>query len=179
VAKRDLVHRIGAPAFAALVLAGADREHGARSVAGADDGVARVGRAMHEIPLRKGALLALHDQQRLPGEDEKVFLVGLPVVHGHRLTRPEHGEVDRDLREIRSPLERQDGSGSVAAPPAGLAGVQDEPALRGRGETVLGLFDRRFGSHGLARTIRDHPRHASHRMWSRGAARPGRLDTRA
>ena len=34
----------------------------------------RAGRAMHEIPLSQRTLVALHDEQRLAGEDEEVLL---------------------------------------------------------------------------------------------------------
>jgi hypothetical protein len=60
---------------------------------------------MHEVPPAQRALLALDDQQRLPGEHEEVLLIGLPVVHRHRLTRSEGDEVDPQLRELRLTLE--------------------------------------------------------------------------
>jgi hypothetical protein len=48
----------------------------------------------------KRALLSFDDQQRLAGEQEKILLVGFPVVHRHRLTGPESNEVDPDLWEL-------------------------------------------------------------------------------
>jgi hypothetical protein len=45
-------------------------------------------------------LLVLHDQEHLAGEDEETLLVGLPVVHRHRLARAEDEEVDADLRVV-------------------------------------------------------------------------------
>jgi hypothetical protein len=85
------------------VLTRADCKDNAGRVSAPDDYVLRLGRAVHEIPLLQRPLLALDDQQRLAGEDEKVFLVGFPVVHPDRLTRREHIETDSDLGNSNSP----------------------------------------------------------------------------
>src|SRR3712207_8783479 len=60
----------------------------------------RLRRAVDEVPRSQRALLALDDQERLAGEHEEVLLLGLPVVHAQRLARPEHEQVDADLREV-------------------------------------------------------------------------------
>ena len=72
------------------MLSRADGQDGARDVSGPDDHVLGLGGAVHEVPLPQRPLLAFDDEQSLAGEDEEVFLIGFPVVHGHRLTRPEH-----------------------------------------------------------------------------------------
>ena len=59
-------------------------------------------RAVHEVPLPQRPLLALDDQQRLAREHEEVLLVGLPVVHPHRLARARARRGDAELREVRS-----------------------------------------------------------------------------
>src|SRR5207237_7980245 len=92
---------VAAPVAAAdRAVADADRHNDAGPVAGADDDVLRLRRAVHEVPRPQRPLLALHDQERLAGEHEEVLLVGLPVVHRHRLARPEDGDVDPELREL-------------------------------------------------------------------------------
>ena len=111
-----------------LTVSRADGQDDAGPVPGAHDHVVRPGRAVHEVPARERALLALDDQQRLADEHEEVLLVGLPVVHRHRLAGLEHDQVDADLQEVRLAFE------AAAAPvprgdPARLAGVQDEPAF--------------------------------------------------
>ena len=88
-----------------MMLARADGEDDAGALSGPDDHVLRPGGAVHEVPLPQRPLLALDDEQSLAGEHEEVFLIGFPVVHRHRLTRPEHTEADSDLREVRLTLE--------------------------------------------------------------------------
>ena len=61
VAQRSLIHGVGAPVSARLVLAGADGEDGARRVSGTDDCVLRPGGAVHEVPLLQRPLLPLDD----------------------------------------------------------------------------------------------------------------------
>ena len=137
VAQCGLVHAVGAPVRAARAVAGADCEHQAGCVSRADDHM-RLGRAVHEIPLSERALLALDDQQRLPGEHEEVLLIGLPVVHGHRLTRREGDEVDPQLRKLRLTLENAVGASPLPGAPARLARVEDEPAVPRGDESVFG-----------------------------------------
>ena len=62
VASRDLLDGVAAPACAGLMFASADRENNARLVTCAEDDVLRLRRAVHEIPLPQGPLVAL-DQQ--------------------------------------------------------------------------------------------------------------------
>jgi hypothetical protein len=87
-----------------VVLACADAEDDAGLAAGSDDRVVRAGRAVHEIPLTQGTLLPFDDCERLAREDEKILLVGLPVVHRERLARLEADEADSDLREVGGAL---------------------------------------------------------------------------
>ena len=82
-----------------MLLQRADREDRARAVSGPEDHVLCSGRAVHEVPLPQLPLLALDDEQRLAGKDQEVLLIGLPVVHRHRLARLEHGETESEVRE--------------------------------------------------------------------------------
>ena len=93
-----------------------------------DDHVLRPGGAVHEVPLPQRPLLALDDEQRLTREHEKVFLVGFPVVHRHRLIGPEHDEADSDLGEVRFALKAQTVTPPLAVAPARCTSVQDEPS---------------------------------------------------
>jgi hypothetical protein len=106
---------------------------------------------VHEVPLSERALLALDDQQRLPREHEEVLLIGLPVVHRHRLAGPQNLEVDPELGEVRlvllEPLELTVETTTVAFPPRRFTRVEDEPTLPSRHETVLGRFQRRLRNH--------------------------------
>src|SRR6266576_3166883 len=90
MSQRLVVNRVGAPVRTALMLTCADSYHRARRCSGADDDVIRARRAVEEVPLSQPPLSALDDEKRLAREDEKILLVGLPVVHRHGLTRPEH-----------------------------------------------------------------------------------------
>ena len=121
---------------------------------------------MQEVPLPEHALLVLDDRYRLPGEDEEVLLIGLPVVHRHRLTRFEGDEVDSHLRELRFALEPAIRSSSLARTPAGVARVDHEPPVSHGLEPVLGRFELRFGNHRPDRATTARPRAAQ-------ALRPG------
>jgi len=44
--------------------------------------------------------LAFDDQDRFAGDDEEVLLIGLPVLHGHRISRLEHERIDAELLEL-------------------------------------------------------------------------------
>ena len=105
VANRSLVDGVSTPALTGGTIACADGEQDAVPVSGSDDHMLRLGWAVDEVPRAKGAFLTFHDQQRFSVEDEEVFLVGLPVVHRHRLTRREDPQVDPDLREALGSLE--------------------------------------------------------------------------
>ena len=137
-------------------------------VAGADEHVLRPGGAVHEVPLPQRALLALDDEQRLAREHEEVLLIGLPVVHRHRLARPEHDEVDPDLREVRvSPSKSQ----TRRAP------VRWRHAHRARS----GRTSRRPSGRARARSARAGPREPSSdhmQAWHRRAHTARRLGHR-
>jgi len=114
----------------------------------ADEHVARPGGTVHEIPGPKRPFLALHDEQRLAGDDEKVLLLVLPVVHAHRPSRLEDADVDPELRELRLRLEEADAAQRVGLAPARLARIDHEPAFPGGDEPCAGVSERRLGNHG-------------------------------
>jgi hypothetical protein len=99
------------------------------------------GRAVHEVPGPKLPFLAFDEQQALPGEDEKPFLVGLRVVEPARLSRVEHLERQADLGELvrgevrapakdrRAAFEDASGSERVVREPRRMPQVDDEPAV--------------------------------------------------
>lgn len=124
-----------------------DGEDSAGGFSGRHDHVLRPCGAMHEVPLAQWPLFALDDEQALAGEHEKVFLVGFPVVHRHRLTRPEHGDPDPDLREVRLALEAHTVAAPLAVAPSRLPCVEDEPSLPGGHEPCLGRSERCFRNH--------------------------------
>jgi hypothetical protein len=62
---------------------------------------------VHKVPLSQRTPLALDDEQRLAGEHEEVVLIGLPVIHRHRLAWREDVEADPELREVGSPSNLQ------------------------------------------------------------------------
>ena len=142
-----LVHGVRAPLFPLLVLAGANRKDRGRAVAGADDRVGDIRRAMHEVPLPQRPLVALDDQERLPAQHEEVLLVGLPVVHRHRIARAEHEDVEPDLRELRLSFEVADRAARPAVEPPGIVRVEDVPAVGSRDGAVLGLIEWGFAGH--------------------------------
>jgi hypothetical protein len=104
---------------------------------------------MDEVPCPQTPLLALDDQQRLTRDHEEVLLVGLPAVHRHGLARPEYVDGDPELREweLGLAVEVAGRAAALAVPPARLAGVQDEPAVAGGDEPVLGRLERRLRNH--------------------------------
>ena len=142
-----LIDRVATPAGARLVLARTHGEDAGRPGSSAHDYVLRPGRAVDEIPLPQGSLIALDDQQRVAEEDEKILLIGFPVVHPHRLAGSQHEEVDADLREVGLAIERQARAAPVAVEPARLSRVEHEPALPGGHEPGLGLLDEVLPNH--------------------------------
>src|SRR4029450_1128470 len=119
----------------------ADRQHDAPAAC-AHDHVVRVRRAMQKVPGFHRTLLALDDRERLAGQDEEVLLVGLPVIHRHRLAWPEHLDIDPELVEVGrlvEAFEPRERAASPALEPERLARVDDEPALVRRQEAPLGL----------------------------------------
>ena len=85
-------------------------------------------------------LLPLDQEQALAREDEEPLLVLLAVVHAARLPGREDGDVEPDLGEAHVALERGVAAEDLVLPPAGLARVDDEPALalRARGRSPSG-----------------------------------------
>ena len=77
-------------------------------------------------------------------------MVCLPVVHSHRLTRPEKCEIDPELLEVRvalaGPLEVAQHSTATALPPLRLPCVENKPAVALWRKATLGL-DKLSGSH--------------------------------
>ena len=146
------VDGVRTPVRACRAVACADGKYQAGRFAGADDRVARPRRAMHEVPPSELALFAFDDQQRFAGQDEEVLLVGFPVVHRHRLARPEKREVDPELQEVRGfleagALELAEDAATAALPPLRLACVEHEPALPFRNKPMLRRHELRLGNH--------------------------------
>src|SRR5262249_32720505 len=158
VPERDLVHGIGAPVRPGRVDARADRGDHDGAVARADDRVLRLRREVREVPGAQAPLLTLDDQQRLAGEHEEVLLVGLPVVHAHRLAGLEDVEVEAELRKGLPLLEVGELAAAGAVAPARLARVQDEPAVALRRKSVLGLDQLRLRDHAGKLTTGHLPR---------------------
>ena len=107
---------------------------------------------MHEVPLAQRVLFTFDDRQRLSGEQEEILLIGLAVIHRHRLARAKHREVDPELQEIGCALEPgtfelAEDAATLALPPLRLARVDDEPALPLRDKSVLGRDELRLGNH--------------------------------
>src|SRR5439155_20850251 len=149
VALRDLVDREAER----VAFARANCDHEARTASGPDDHVLCVRRAVHEVPRAHLPLLAFDDQNCFARDDEEVFLIALPVIHGHRFARPEHEWIDAELLELPLTFEivADDGAGAAAADvtPHGVTPVEDEPSLPFRDEPVLGLLQFRLGNHEL------------------------------
>src|SRR5205814_1598793 len=111
--------------------AAADRKHERRPASRADDHVRDVPGAVEEVPLLERALFALDDQEALAAQDEKVLLVGLAVVHAHRLPRLQRVQVEAELVEFYVVLEVAE-SPELVLPPARVARVEDEPLRHAR-----------------------------------------------
>src|SRR5512141_3067412 len=108
------------------------REDERRPRPGAHDDVLGPRRAEDEVPLAKGTLLTLGDQDALAVEHEECLLAGLPVVHRHRLARGQDVEVDAELFEAGAlaPLSLEAAVRTeLVVLPAGIARVEEEPAL--------------------------------------------------
>jgi adenosine deaminase len=103
---------------------------------------------VNEVPCLHRPLLPLDHQQRLTGENEKVLLLVLSVVPARGLARLQHADVDSELREGGVAFEPGVGA-EHALEPAGLAGIENEPALALR---------RKAGADALERSFRNHAR---------------------
>ena len=100
---------------------------------------------------------------RLAREHEEVLLVGLPVVHPHRLAALEHVEVDPDLRELVVVAERADAAASLSVAPPSVAArsrrTSPAPPARapvavcssGASGTIAGSYDVRVTTAASAR----------------------------
>jgi hypothetical protein len=101
-----------------------------------------------EVPLAQRPLLSFDQQHALALQDQEVLLLILAVVVAGRLPRGQHADVEAKLREARVALKA-----GVRTPmtvePLSLAGVQHEPALAARLESVFGALERRLGNHGF------------------------------
>jgi hypothetical protein len=75
----------------------ADHQHGAGTVAGADEHVLGAGRAVQEVPLPKRPLLAVEDDDALTVEHEEVLLHRLRVVAAVGLPRLHHLDVHAQI----------------------------------------------------------------------------------
>ena len=115
---------------------GADRQHRAGPVAGADEHVLGPGRAVDEVPLPQRPLLALDEQQTAAGEHQEILLLVLAVVVAGHLAGLEHADVDADRREPRLTLEPGVGA-EHARLPLRLGRVEHEPAVPRRNEPTL------------------------------------------
>src|SRR4029079_9128979 len=104
-------------------------------------------RAVDEVPGAQPPLLALDQQQALAAQDQEVLLATLSVVVAVRLSRPQHLDVDAEVREAGPALERDAGAEPLVVHPLGLAGVEDEPALAGRLAAAGQGRRRGFGHH--------------------------------
>ena len=151
VAKHRLVDGVPAPAFSLLVLAGSNGNHDAWPIPGAHDDVVHPDGAVDEVPLPQRPFLSLRDQQRLALHDEEVLLVGLPVIHRHRITRAEDEQIDADLRPILPRLEVAEDTAFPSVVPRRVAGVEHEPALSAGDAAMLRLFEGSFGNHPVHR----------------------------
>jgi hypothetical protein len=80
-----------------------------------------------EIPLAERSFLSLYDRKGLAGDHQEVLLIGLPVVHRHRLAGRQHLDVDPELREVRlvvlESLELAEETATVALVPRSVARV--------------------------------------------------------
>src|SRR3954451_20571039 len=144
VAPRRLVDAVVAPWAVLLELSRRRREDDARAVAGSDEHVPRLRRAMDEVPLSQRALLPLDDREPLAVQHEEVLLLGFPVVHRVCLAGREHLDRHAEHREERlglvlvAPRERQ-AVATVATEPARVMCIQDEPAVARRDEPGVRL----------------------------------------
>src|SRR2546430_8051986 len=129
----------------ALLDAGARHEDHARPVAGADERVLGVRWAVHEVPCLQRALFAFDQREALAREDEEVLLVRLAVVPAARLARQQDRDRVADVRE-RDLVSLEDARRPehIVVDPSGVADVDDEPAVRRRGEAVIGLLEPRL-----------------------------------
>ena len=115
-------------------------------LAGANERMGGVWRAVEEVPSAQPPLLAFNEQQTFAAQNKEVLLIRLAVVHGAGLARLEDVELEADLRvllyvELR-PLLYEAAVGlkaaaraeDVVAHPRRVADVEHEPAIALRDE---------------------------------------------
>ena len=104
-----------------------DGDDHAGALAGTEHDVLRAGRAVDVVPGSQRPLFALDEEERLAGDDQEPFLVGLAVVHADGVAGREHEHVDPDLGEVPLDLllgpagQRQAEAATLAAEPARVA----------------------------------------------------------
>ena len=85
---------------------------------------------MDEIPGPERTFLTFDHEQALTAQDEEALLSRLLVVHRHRHSRRQHVQIDSELFEPRVVLALERAVRTeLVVQPAGIAGVDDEPAL--------------------------------------------------
>lgn len=133
--------------------AGHDEDAAGR--AGRDDRVRRAGRKVDVVPAPQRPLEPLHQQHRLPLDDERALLVVLGVVHRRALAGLEHAQVKAKRGEPRGlALEVRRATELVGVQPGRVVGVEDEPAVA-RGNAADGsVLELRLGTH-AAHTVSD------------------------
>lgn len=92
-------------------------------LAGTDEDVVRPRRAVDEVPCLKATLLTFDHEHALSGNEKKVLLAALAVVHAFPLARHEHMDAEAEL----SPL----------LPEAPRALSSPCPTVRGRDQTAV------------------------------------------
>src|SRR5262245_19060053 len=144
VAQRELGARVDdLPPFP-----GPDHEDHARAVAGADERVLRVRRAVDEVPRPESALFALDQQDAFNGADEGALLVERAVIPAARLSRPKHGNGEAEVRERHVvALEDAGVSAHLVRHPGGLRDTDDEPPVGDRRDAVVELLESRLLDH--------------------------------
>src|SRR6478736_7663948 len=117
------------------------------------DDVLSVRRAIEEIPRGQSPLFSFNDQSAFAGTGEECFLCLLAVVHPNPLTWFEHADVDPEVRKPPLSLERAVGAKRPLVLPAGIAGVDDKPAVAVHDKPVLAHSKRGLRHRGsLAKT---------------------------
>src|SRR6187455_3170104 len=76
---------------------GTDGDHDRRLIAGSDDHMVGLRRAVHEVPRAQLALLVLDDQEAGSGHYEERLLRVLPVISPQNLARLEDVDVEAEL----------------------------------------------------------------------------------
>src|SRR5581483_11837576 len=102
-------------------------DHHARAVAGADERVRRIRRAMEVVPLPQRPFLALDDEQALALDDEEPLLFRLAVIERARLARLEDVDARAELDVLLERDEEAPRAELLVDEPRELADVPDVP----------------------------------------------------